>query len=194
MDQPTATLIASMIPAAVSVVILLGSIRIARLNLRHGEAKEFAKLALEFKIRQLNELYSPLRHLLRQNKVLAQEIRVGKVDPASWRLMDHLPDILGHARDGQIAKAIVELDSQILEIINTKGGLVRGGIPPESFILFGSHYRLLKLAMEGMKPTSTESGYYFPRTLDDDVIRDYTATSLEVHTMMDKYERRLKEL
>lgn len=194
MDSATATLTASIIAGVISIIALSGSISIARLNIRHGEAKDFAKLSLEFKLRQVNELYGPLRHLLGQNAALAKQIRVGKSDPDKWRLMDHLPGILHDPRDGAIAKAIVEVDSQILDLITNKAGLVREGVLPQSFTLFGSHYQLLKLAMGGMKINPTDLGYYYPRDLDDEVLKSYTALSLEVHDSMRKYERRLREI
>jgi len=194
MEPATATLIAASIAGVISITALGGSIHIARLNLRHGEAKDFAKLSLEFKLRQVNELYGPLRHLLDQNAVLAKQIRVGKSDPEKWRLMDHLPGILDDPRDGAIAKAIVEIDSRIQDLITTKAGLVMGGVLPQSFTSFGSHYQLLKLAMGGMKISPTDVGYYYPRELDNEVLKGYTAISLEVHELMRKYEQRLREI
>lgn len=194
MESATATLISSGLACLVSLAALGGSIYIARTSLRHGEAKDFAKLSLEFKLRQVNELYGPLRHLLDQNVVLAKQIRIGKPEPAKWRLMDHLPAILDDPRDGAIAKTIVEIDSRILDLITTKAGLVIGGVLPQSFTLFGSHYQLLRLAMGGMKIDPTDVGYYYPRELDSEVLRGYTAISLEVHELMRKYERRLREI
>ena len=86
MDAVTAGLIGSTVTGVVSIVAILANIYISRRSLQHAGAKEIAKLSVELKLQQLNELYGPLLELTEQNYRLAQKIREGKANPQQWRL------------------------------------------------------------------------------------------------------------
>jgi len=185
MDSGVAALIGAGIGASVSALTILGNMYSVRQTLRHGAAKDIAKVSIEHKIQQLNELYGPLLQLTEQNDRLARKLREGKTDPKAWRLLDHLPAVLRDPNDGPIAKEILGIDAQIEQLIINKGGLVRGA-PPESFQKFLSHYRLLKLAMEG----NTVAGQteYYPRALDDDVRTAYNELKSGIDRVLERYE------
>jgi len=192
MDAPTAALIGSGIAGLVSIVAIISNVYLTNRNLRHSAVKDIAKVSVELKIQQLNELYGPLLHLTEQNFRLAQKLREGKPHPENWRLLDHLPQVLSDPRDGPLAKAILEIDAKTEELIISKGGLVRGPTPPASFASFLAHYRLLKLMMQGAKiaPSSDE---YYPRRFDEDVKADYEEIKKEVSKMLSRYEELLSE-
>ncbi len=194
MDTPTATIIAAAIGGgvsiAVSVAALMANYYNNRLNLRHGEVKDLAKVSLELKIKQLNELYGPLLLLIEQNNVLAKKIREGK--PPDWRLMYNLPAVLSDPRDGPIAQAILSIDEKIEDLNINKAGLIRGKTPPQSFQDFLGHYQLLKLAMQGQRIDPTSKDVY-PTRLGEDVKAAYEEIRTEVTAMLGSYERELKE-
>lgn len=199
----TATLIAVVLTASVSICAMWVNYRITNRTLRHSAARDIGKISLELKIQQLNELYGPLLLLIEQNRRLAQKLREGKrltirlredkSQPKKWRLLDNLPEVLENPKDKAIVDAILEIDSKIESLIINKGGLVRSPGPPESFNLFLGHYKILKLAVEGEERLHVAEFEYYPRKFNDDVKEAYQAIKNEIDEILDRYERLLKE-
>ena len=185
-------LIGAFIVAFVSLVAILTNYRITERTLRHGAAREFGKISLELKIKQLNDLYGPLRLLIEQNRILAQKLREGKGDPEEWRLLDHVTEALNDPQDKAIVEEIVEIDDKMEELIITNGGLVRSPGPPESFSLFLGHYKILKLAIEGKETPKVTEFEYYPRQLNDDVNQAYDTIRREIDEIVARYENLLK--
>lgn len=197
MDAPTAAVIAaivsSVVSGTVSVIAVIANIKISNRSLKQSAAKDIAKVSVELKIRQLNELYGPLLQLTEQDRRLAMKLREGKEDPGNWRLLDHFPEILTDPRDGPLARAILDVDAKIEDLVINKGGLVRGGTPPASFTMFLAHYRLLKLAMDGHQIHPTADDYY-PRQFDEDVKTAYEGIKSEIDKVLIRHEELLSEL
>lgn len=192
MEPAIAALIGAAIGASASVCAIVGNVYVMRQTLRQGAVKDIAKLSIEHRIQQMNELYGPLLQLTAQNKQLADKLREGKANPQEWRLLDHLPEVLKDPRDGPLADAILSIDARIEDLIINKGGLVAGPQPPDSFEAFLSHYKLLKMAMEGKAVTGDRAEYY-PRAFDEDVRRAYADLKSRVDKVLAKYEETLSE-
>lgn len=185
-------LIGAIIAAVVSIIALIINYRITNQTLRHGVAREFGKISVELKIRQLNELYGPLRLLIEQNRHLALRLRQGKGDPMEWRLLDHISEVLGDPQDKAIVNEIIEIDGKIEQLIINNGGLVRTLGPPESFSLFLGHYKILKLAIDGKETPQIKEFEYYPRQLNDDVNNAFDAIKLEVDEIVALHKHMLK--
>ena len=99
--------------------------------------------------------------------------------PARYWL-DNLPDVLGNPRDKAIVDEILEIGGKVEQLITTRGGLVRGSSPPESFTLFLGHYRILKMAIQGKDRPSVEEFEYYPRQLNGDIQKGYVAITSEI--------------
>lgn len=184
--------IAAVISAIVAIVALLlnyyGTIR----SLRQVTARDFVKTSLDFKIKQLNELYGPLLLLISQNKRLAQKLREGKPDPDNWRLLDHIPEVQGNPQDRAAAEEIIKNDEEIEKLLISKGGLVNPPEFPKSFEDFLGHYKLLKLAWNNRPWPHVKEFEYYPLQLNQDVEEGHKEIMGEVHKMLKKYESILK--
>jgi hypothetical protein len=167
------------IGAFVSVVALIVNYRLQRSN----EVRERLRVQLEFHVRQLNELYGPLRFLIEQNRRLAIKLRDGKEDPNKWRLLDNVESVLNDPRDLALAKEILEIDGRIEGLIIDKAGLIHGP-PPQSFDRFLAHYSLLALAMSGAPIGHVGSLDYFPREINDDVMGTYKLLANQVSDLL----------
>jgi len=186
MEAATAAIVAGSITAAVSIVGNVITNLVANRALKQATARELAIAALDFKTQQLNELYGPLDHLVKQNFALASKLREGKQDPTAWRLLDHIPAVLNDERDKAIVDEIIKIDEQIEKLIIEKGGLVRGTETPQSFELFLGHFRILRLKMAGTHNLKIKAEEYYPRELNQYVERACQELRRERDSLMEK--------
>jgi hypothetical protein len=170
------------IAGAVSIMVVLMTQLFHNKEQSRAERERQRNLKLDFRVRQLNELYGPLRFLIEQNRRLALKIREGKGDTLAWRLLDHLPEVLADPRDAAIANQILLIDERIEQLIIEKAGLING-TPPQSFDDYLSHFRLLNLAMKG-HPVDQLEREYFPRQINDDVKQEYDALTIEITKLL----------
>jgi hypothetical protein len=171
--------------------IIIGYITTKK-TLSYGSAQEFSKIALELKIKQLNELYGPLKLLLEQNRRLAQELREGKVDPEKWRLLDNIEQVKKNPRELAIVTEILGIDKTIQDLIINKGGLISPPGPPKSFDLFLGHFKILTMALEGKPPLKIEGFEYYPKDFNMDVDKAYETIMKEMYTIIARSEKKMK--
>lgn len=87
MDAAVAVLIGVLITATLSGIGHIVTYKVARKGTEETTARELARAALELRVRQLNELYGPLDHLVKQSQALAGKLRETKPEPERWRLL-----------------------------------------------------------------------------------------------------------
>ena len=192
-DSASVTLVGVVLTAVVSILAIIATSRQTARTLRQAAARDILRVSLEVKQRQLNELYGPLRSLLDQNRRLASMLREGKADADNWRLLDHITEVVSNPQDKAIVDEIMNIDRKVEDLILNKAGLVRGPRPPESFGLFLGHYKLLKLKWEGKENLGVKEYQYYPRSLNEDVDKDYEAIKSEIDKTILKYESVLAE-
>lgn len=140
-----------------------------------GVAREREKTILEFKTRQLNDLYGPLLLLLAQSKSLHERLRQerGGIEK-QWALLDHMEACLGDPLCGRLVKEIVDIGLQIEQSLITKGGLIEGSHPPLSFERYLAHFRILKMSYDMKRNIRKNEQEYFPfPEFPDDLTRAY---------------------
>jgi hypothetical protein len=181
-------LLAAIATTSVSIYTIRTNLAITNRTLTHATAREIGKIALEFKLRQLNEFYSPLLLLALQNHRLYLKLKEGKSDPDNWHLLNNIADVLNDLRDKQIAEQILDIDAEMQKIIITKGGLICGTETPASFSQFLGHYEVLKAGWRiGDRPTiAKEETEYFPIEFLDDLKKDHDSLKLEIDGMINK--------
>jgi hypothetical protein len=186
-----AALIAAAIAAGISVVGMIVNALIQRYTLRQAAAREVASAMLEFRLRQLNDLYGPLLLRLEQSDRLARKLREGVSDPAKWRLLDHVDEVLAHPESAAVAEQILEIGQTIEEILLTRAGLALSPRPPETFGLYLGHIAILRMMMrEDARPKISDHEYY-PRQLNEDVRAGYTAIQTEIQQLSEAHRREM---
>lgn len=192
MDAASAALIGAGIGAFVSVCAIVANVFSTNRTVRHISAREFGKISFELKINQLNkqldDLYGPLLILQERERRLADILRVGKSDPAKWRLLDNLPGVLENPSDRAVIEDIMRINAQIEELLINKAGLIHAPRPPDSFKRFLGHHNALKLKMEGRERPAVAEFEYYPRQFDQDVREAYDAIRQERDELLQKYE------
>jgi hypothetical protein len=140
---------------------------------------------------QLSKLYGPLRLLTTQSHALADKLREGKVDGASWHLLDHLTAVAADPADRAIAEQVIAVNGQVEQLIFAHAGLLKGGEVPDSFVRFLGHYRFLTVAFDAAKNNTTvpreftaKQFEYYPKDFDSDVKAAYDALRQERETLL----------
>lgn len=205
-----AAVITGAFSALVAIATIFVSIFISGRGLRYTLGQDIGKVLLDLKIRQLNELYTPLSLLLQRNKNLFEKIQQtgfysgGDVQGYEGFRRD-LPDILKKDPPAKYKRAkpvVVELlgnNHKIKELIDKHGGLAVYPGPPESFELFLSHYDALSLAKQrkpvpdapGYKPSQTD---LYPQKLHEDVEQGRKKIINTINDLENKYNELHKEL
>ena len=152
----------------VAVLAVAATLLTTHLTMRGQAAREIANVRLEFRFRQLNELYAPLSVKLEKNRLLYKRLREGKPNPDAWHLLDNIAAVRQTPSDLELAKQILGVDSEIADLIETRAGLIEGSLPA-SFSQFLGHYAVLKLALEGKTAPIPAEFQYYPATLNEDV-------------------------
>jgi len=177
-------LVPALIPCVVAIIAIIINWLCVRATLRHALKREFGKISLDYKIRQLNELYGPLLMMIEQNTRLHKKLCENKRGSDEWRLVDHIPDVLANPEDRAIVDEIMGINSTIEELIQTKAGFIRAPRPPESFSLYLAHYRILRLAYDQKGMPQGAQAYPYPRDLNNDVREAYNSIQREIAGLM----------
>jgi len=169
----------------VAIVAIGTSCHTTNRTLSHTTEQEFAKLQLDYRLRQVNELYGPLYFLIDQDRGLHDQLRIGK--PNDWHLRQHIKEVMDgtNSMDRALVSEIMTNDQIIEQLILTKGGLITSPKAPASFDAFLVHYRVLKAALAGKESSAMYPEY--PTNLDDDVYRDYTNMLNEIRFIWSKH-------
>jgi hypothetical protein len=187
-----AALIAAAIAAGISVVGMIVNALIQRYTLRQAAAREIASAMLEFRLRQLNDLYGPLLLRIEQSDRLARKLREGRSDPAKWRLLDHVDEVTANPEAFLVANQILDIGTEIEEILLTRAGLALHPGPPETFGLYLGHVAILRMMLrEGARPHISDHEYY-PRQLNDDVGNGYARIQAEINELSEAKRKEVK--
>jgi hypothetical protein len=141
------TIVAAVIAAtAASIAAILGRRSAANLA---AEARRFSdsQRDVDYRVRQLNELYGPLRMLTLTNVRLRLSLPPGD-EKGGWRLVHHLPEAWANRGDRLVVDQIIEVNKAIEELLLTKAGLMESTRP--SYSEFMQHSRLLNQAWRFM--------------------------------------------
>lgn len=168
-----AAVIAAFIAGLVAVIGMIANAVIQARALRHAAARDVASAMLDFRLQQLNELYGPLLLLLAQSERLAAKLREGEPDPAAWRLLDHIDQVLGDPNRLVIAEQILEIGDKIEDILLTKAGLALHPGPPDTFELYLGHIAILRLLIRRGAHSPIAAHEYYPREFNHDVRAGY---------------------
>ncbi|WP_143268468.1 hypothetical protein [Amycolatopsis vastitatis] len=132
--------------------------------------RESRRYRVEFATRQLNELYAPIKLLLAQDAVLANQLKGGSSD--GKHLLEDVNSILADAGRLAIAKQIVAINRKISGVLESKSGLCSGPIPV-SFSKFLGHYYMLDRAVSGEPFVPNAEFEYFPKQFEQDIDSGY---------------------
>lgn len=144
-----------------------------------GIARSFtmSQQEIDWRVRQLNELYGPLRMLRATSKRLRQSLPTTGASGARWRLVEHIPEARADPAMSLLVEAILRIDVAIEDLLINKAGLMEAGDLPKSFEVFMHHSRLLHLAWSQGGRLTRETGLVdvtdvpFPDEIDDDIGR-----------------------
>jgi hypothetical protein len=165
----------AVIAAAGSIIGVLATLLGQSTAAKRSASLEAKKMELNRKTRQISELYGPLIMLRGQSKYLWNKLKEGKENPDSWRLLDHVTEVISNPMDYALARRILEINAQVETLIVTHSGLFWHKRPPESFIEFLQHYSVLRIAIQERKVPDDKRFAYFPDEFDDDVSAAYDA-------------------
>jgi hypothetical protein len=113
---------------------------------------------VDYRMRQLSELYGPLTLLRATENGLRKSLPSKEVgdEGERWRLVRHIEDARRTPAMKVIVEAILAINEGIETLLITKAGLMEGDSLPESFKDFMHHSKLLKLAWEHEELLRTE--------------------------------------
>jgi hypothetical protein len=179
-----ALLAAAGLTALVAIVVPLVNARLQRRINERAAGEEMRRRTLERRTQQLNELYGPVLLLRRQSYYLSQKLREGKAEPDNWHILDHVQEVLSDPTDAVLAQIISGINEKIEDHIVNHAGLLYTAGPPESWVLFLGHCRVLRMALEGGAVPALNEFSYFPSEFDRDLQEAYDALRAEVDEMM----------
>ena len=168
-----------------AVVLTFGNWVISKTKVKDETAAKIRMELLEYRLRQINELYGPLSLLIAQNGRLAKKLREGKHKPDEWRLLNNVETVLADSKDSEIVREIINIDEEIEIIIKSKGGLIEEEHPPEVFELLLGHIKTLKLAINsGKNPNVVDEYEYYPKGFDEYIRRTHEKIKRDINTAL----------
>ncbi len=130
---------------------------------------------IDWRVRQLNEVYGPLRMLRATSRLLRDSLPKTEADGQRWRLVRHIEESRQKAEYRVIVEGILRISRAIEDILVAKAGLLEGEEIPASFSKFMQHSRLLQIAW-GAPTNVTEqpdlvgvADVPFPDEIDQDI-------------------------
>lgn len=139
--------------------------------------REHRRQLIEFRLRQINELYAPISLLLAQDLSLAKTLREAAAAPGnSWHLLDDLSAVLANPELKQLAERIVEVNNAIKDILTEKSGLGLHEDLPNSYSQFIAHADLVSQSVNSGAIPSNVMPKYFPKQFEAAIKSDYATT------------------
>lgn len=142
---------------------------------RIARAFSMRQQEMNWRVRQLNELYGPLRMLRSTSKSLRDSLPRYEPNGERWRLVRHLPDAKARDEYRIIVDEILRIGGAIEDLLINKAGLMESVDLPPSFAQFMHHSRLLRIAWELGADFKSEPGVTdisdipFPDEIDQDI-------------------------
>lgn len=162
-------LAAPSIAALAAIIAATISVRASRL-LQHNVQLEHE---VEFRRRQLNELYGPI-HMKQSTSVSLRKMLPGiQEDGTKWRLVDHIAEVKASGNVDLIncVEEILRINDEIIEALISKSALYVSFPPPVTLSRYIAHVKLLSLAWRQGHNEDPENRLPFPDDFDH-VIED----------------------
>jgi hypothetical protein len=181
--QMTAPVIAAFIAAAVAVLVALVSAWVQIRLAKDAERDAKTRILLDYRLRQLNEFYAPLKLLLDADKELSEQLRVNKPDADDWHLLDHIDDVKANALDDRLFEQIIGISGQVRDLLVTKAGLAMN--PSVGFVDFMGHLHSLERAKAG-GPFAGDRAHYkrFPHDFEKHVNSSFQFVTEEINVIL----------
>jgi hypothetical protein len=188
-----AAILAATIAAVVSIIGLIFSAILQSRALKSAAARDVANAMLDFRLRQLNDLYGPLFLLLEQSERLAKKLRESLPDPQEdWRLLDHMDEVKADPQMRAVVEMILEIGEKIEGLLLSRAGLALSPGPPATFGLYLGHVAIMKsMFRDNLRPKIAEHDYY-PRQLNRDVKDGYDSIQREIDDLRSLYGESLE--
>jgi SAM-dependent methyltransferase len=168
-----------------ATIAVVGVAATAWVTMRRGRIDARFTLAvqiLEFRLRQLQEFYAPALLLIEQSRTVYDKMiwtikRERKDIPLDgFRLLDHIHSLKKDSNVWPLAKRILDIGTQLTNLISQKSGLMQGGIAP-TFIEYKAHFEILQAASEQELTSEQKEGWhefvYYPRMLNREIKEGY---------------------
>ncbi|MEX5271499.1 hypothetical protein [Kocuria sabuli] len=137
--------------------------------------REKNRQLLEFRLRQINELYAPILFHLAETKSLATTLRESIAPPnTQWHLLDHLTEVHQNPQLLEIAKRIVLINCQIKDALVKNSGLSLEAELPASFHDFITHANIVSRAVAEGTVLDNVRPKYFPQQFEIDINRAHS--------------------
>ena len=176
--KATSSILAAVIAVAGIFLTAWVTLRRGRLDARFN----FAAEVLEFRLRQIQEFYSPALLLVEQSRnVYAKMLWTVKTEKKDisldgFRLLDHIFHLKSDKSVGPLVQRILEIGKQLKKLISDKAGLIEGGIAP-MFSEYLAHFEILEAASEQNLSAEQKEGWhelgYYPRMLNREIREGY---------------------
>lgn len=173
--QPSreSTVIELYAPYVAAVLALLGVIGTAIYSLRRGQMDArytYASETLKFRLRQIQEFYSPAFLLIEQERK--------DVSLTGFRLLDHIYVFRKDPKLEPLVDRVINIGNQLTKLITERSGLIEGGITP-TLIEYQAHFEILNAASEQELSAAQIEGWhefgYYPRMLNWEIREGYKA-------------------
>lgn len=162
-------LVAPTIAAIAAIIAAAMSVRASRTLQRNVDLQH----EVEFRRRQLDELYGPI-HMKQSTSVSLRKMLPGvQEDGTKWRLVDHVEEIKRENNEAIIncVEEILRINEEIKDTLISKSALYVSFPPPLTLSHYIAHVKLLSLAWKQGRNEDPVNRLPFPDEFDD-VIED----------------------
>lgn len=178
--------LASMAVAALSVVLTyLAQKKTNELTARteHEKlgldaAQEGARLALELRIKRLDEFYGRIQVQMGLSHALYQKLRANGPKPEGWSYLMNAEQVRQSPVDTTLMRQIIEANRVINEVIQTRGGLIREH--DKLFTRFLTHFRLVESTFEKTAVPEAQFEDTYPEEFDKYINAECTKLREEI--------------
>lgn len=184
-----ASVLGSIITAVVAVRSMNKNAEVTIKNIEASNVREMVKLSLDVTMKQVSELYGPMLLLVRQNEIIADQLRDGIEDKEGWRLLDHIDEVLADPQKKGLVDEILAVDKKMEEVITTKGGYCEDLELQRLFADFLGHYRILMVASKGGANIPQGLLRYYPRSMNARVARLFEEKTAEIDRLRESAVR-----
>jgi SAM-dependent methyltransferase len=160
------------------VITALITLRRGRMDARYGYAAEI----LKYRLRQLEEFYSPALLLVEQSRKVYEKLTwaIGRERPEfsveTFRLLDHISELRNSTTLEPLVQQILDIGERLTKLISKNSGLIEGQIT-QTFIDYQAHYAILSAAKDQELTEEQKEGWhqlgYYPRLLNRELREGY---------------------
>lgn len=144
----------------------------------------YASHILQFRIRQVQEFYTPMLVLIEDSRQVYEKLKwtIGREKPGfnldGFRLLDHMAAFQKEPALDPLIKSILATGEKMCDLITKNAGLIEGGLT-QVYVDYIAHFDILRAAAEGQAPAAIQEGWhkfgYYPRMLNREVRQGYKA-------------------